>query len=53
MTDSTDNFTALMASERGHNICQTLAVTGQIIDLYDSTINKSKKIIAAIDKSNQ
>jgi hypothetical protein len=53
ITDSTDNFTALMASEKGHNICQTLAFTRPIIDLYDSTINKSKKIIAAIDKSNQ
>jgi hypothetical protein len=49
-SDSTNNLTEVLNTEEAHNISRTLSFTSEIIDRYDATINKMKKIIAEIEK---
>ena len=50
ITDSTTDQLKVLASDQSFNICLTLTSVKEIIDRYDTCINKMKMIIAAIDK---
>lgn len=49
-SDSTNNLSAIMATDEARNICRNLYFTEEIIERYDICIAKSKKIIEAIEK---
>lgn len=50
ITDSTDNMLSVLASDPAFNICINLTSIEEIIDRYDTCINKIKAIIADINK---
>jgi hypothetical protein len=45
-----DNIVSVLSMNKPHNLSFTLSSTGEIVSRYDTVINKSRKIIAAIDK---
>jgi len=51
--DGSSNLTAILSYDKAKNVCLTLASTNEIIDRYDVVINKSRKIIAAINHEYQ
>jgi hypothetical protein len=48
--DGSDNFLDMLGSEYVHNVSVILSYTQEVLSRYRAVINKSKKIIAAIDK---
>ena len=52
-TDSTDNLAAILNTEEAHNISNVLSFTNEILDRYNATINKMKKITAEIEEEYQ
>jgi len=47
--DGTSNLNAVLATDKARNISYSLSAVDEILSRYDSVINKSKKIIAAIE----
>ena len=47
--DGKSNLLEILGSEKAHNVCLILADTNELLSRYNTVINKSKKIIAAID----
>lgn len=50
--DGSNNIAEVLITDKAHNICTTLSFTDEVIERYDVAINKSKKIIAAINKEH-
>jgi len=48
-TDSTSNLPMVLASDQATNICRSLTFVSQILNRYDTCINKMKAIIKNID----
>ncbi|MES2328920.1 MAG: hypothetical protein V4539_04905 [Bacteroidota bacterium] len=48
--DGSSDILEVFSTDKAYNIFSTLTSTGEILARYDTVINKSKKIIAAIDK---
>jgi hypothetical protein len=49
-TDSTTNFISVLSSDPANNICGSLTYVKEILDRYDTCINKMKMIIVDINK---
>jgi hypothetical protein len=50
LTDSTTNISSVLAQDEAQNICSSLGSPKQILERYDKCIEKTKKIIAEINK---
>jgi len=50
LTDSTTNLVSVLSSDAAYNICVTLTFVQEILDRYDTCINKMKAIIRDINK---
>ena len=49
-TDSTTNFISVLSSDPANNICGSLTYVEEILDRYDTCINRMKMIIVDINK---
>ena len=49
-TDSTNNLVTVLASDPALNICRSLTFVKQILQRYDTCINKMRLIIGEINK---
>ena len=49
-TDSTTNFISVLSSDPANNICGSLTYVKEILDRYDTCINRMKMIIVDINK---
>lgn len=50
LTDSTTNLFSVLSTDQAYNICVSLTFVQEIIDRYDTCINKMNTIIREIDK---
>ena len=50
LTDSTTNLVAVLSSDPAYNICVNLTFVQEILDRYDTCINKMKAIIGDIGR---
>jgi len=50
LTDSTDNLVTVLSTDQAYNICQTLTFVDEILNRYDTCINKMNLIIRDINK---
>ena len=50
LTDSTTNLISVLATDQAFNICANLVFVDEILNRYDTCINKIKAIIGEIDK---
>jgi len=50
LTDSTNNLVSVLSSDPAYNICMSLTFVKEILDRYDTCINKMNTIISDIDK---
>ena len=50
LTDSTSNLVSVLSSDPAYNICVSLTFVKEILDRYDTCINKMNTIISDIDK---
>ena len=50
ITDTTNNLVSVLSSDQAFNICTTLTFVQEIINRYDTCINKMTLIINDIDK---
>jgi len=50
ITDTTDNLLSMLASEEGYNLCTGLTFVGEILERYDTCINKMQTITREINK---
>jgi hypothetical protein len=50
LTDSTTNLATLLSSDPAYNFCVPLTFVGEILDRYDTCINKMNAIIRDINK---
>jgi hypothetical protein len=51
LTDSTDNLVTVLSTDQAYNICQTLTFVDEILNRYDTCINKMNLIIKDINKA--
>ena len=51
LTDSTTNLSSVLSSDQAYNMCVSLTFVQEIIDRYDTCINKMTTIIKDIDKA--
>jgi len=49
-TDTTNNLVSVLSSDPAYNICMSLTFVKEILDRYDTCINKMNTIISDIDK---
>jgi hypothetical protein len=50
LTDSTSNLVSVLSSDPAYNICRALTFVQEILDRYDTCINKMNTIISEINK---
>lgn len=50
LTDRTDNLATILSTDQAYNICQTLTFVDEILNRYDTCINKMNLIIRDINK---
>ena len=49
-TDTTNNLVSVLSTDPAYNICMSLTFVKEILDRYDTCINKMNTIISDINK---